>query len=36
MHYDHDLNQDHIAASEICKTASRHCKNILCFKVIFI
>ena len=35
MHYDHDLNQDHIAASEICKTASRHCKNILMFQSNF-
>ncbi len=35
MHYDHDLNQDHIAASEICKTASRHCDNILMFQSNF-
>ena len=35
MHYDHDLNQDHIAASEISKTASRHCDNILMFQSKF-
>lgn len=35
MHYDHDLNQDHIAASEISKTASRHCDNILMFQSNF-
>ncbi len=35
MHYDHDLNQDHIAASEICKTAARHCNNILMFQSNF-
>ncbi len=35
IHYDHDLNQDHIAASEICKTASRHCMNILMFQSNF-
>ena len=35
IHYDHDLNQDHIASSEICKTAARHCKNILMFQSNF-
>ena len=35
MHYDHDLIQDHIAASEICKTAARHCNNILMFQSNF-
>ena len=29
LHFDNDLNQDHIGASEISKTAARHCKNIL-------
>ena len=35
MHYDHDLNQDHIVSSEICKTAARHCKNILMYQSNF-
>jgi len=35
IHYDNDLNQDHIASSEICKTAARHCKNILMFQSNF-
>lgn len=35
IHFDHDLNQDHISSSEICKTASRHCKNILMYQSNF-
>ena len=31
IHYDQDINQDHIAASSICLTAARYCKNILMF-----
>ena len=29
IHFDSDLNRDHVEASKICKTAARHCKNIL-------
>lgn len=29
MHYSSDMNTDHIAASRLCLTAARHCKNIL-------
>ena len=32
IHYDSDMNQDHIAASKICLTAARHCKNILYYQ----
>jgi N-acetylglucosamine malate deacetylase 1 len=35
FHYDDDLNQDHIAASQLCKTAARHCKNIIMFQSNF-
>jgi LmbE family N-acetylglucosaminyl deacetylase len=35
MHYDNDLNQDHIVSYEICKTASRHCKNVLMYQSNF-
>ena len=35
LHYDDDLNQDHIAASQLCKTAARHCKNIIMFNSNF-
>lgn len=31
-HFFADLNQDHIAASELCKTAARHCQNILMYQ----
>ena len=31
MHYYDDMNQDHVEASRICKTASRHCKNVLMY-----
>lgn len=29
MHFDQDMNQDHIEAAKICLTAARHCDNIL-------
>lgn len=32
MHYIDDLNQDHISASKICLTASRHCNNIFFYQ----
>jgi N-acetylglucosamine malate deacetylase 1 len=32
LHFHSDLNQDHMAASELCKTAARHCKNILMYQ----
>lgn len=32
MHYHSDMNQDHVAASKICLTASRHCKNIFYYQ----
>lgn len=32
IHFPDDFNQDHIAASQICKTAARHCRNILFYK----
>lgn len=32
MHYDSDMNQDHVAASKICLTAARHCKNIFYYQ----
>ncbi|MCR4828264.1 MAG: PIG-L family deacetylase [Bacteroidales bacterium] len=32
MHYYDDMNQDHVEASRICKTASRHCKNVLMYQ----
>ena len=32
MHFDSDMNQDHIATSKICLTAARHCKNILYYQ----
>ena len=32
MHYTDDLNQDHISASKICITASRHCDNIFLYQ----
>lgn len=28
MHFDKDVNQDHVAASQLCLTAARHCRNI--------
>ena len=32
IHYRNDINQDHVEASRICMTASRHCDNILFFQ----
>jgi LmbE family N-acetylglucosaminyl deacetylase len=29
IHFSTDMNQDHVEASKICKTAARHCDNIL-------
>jgi LmbE family N-acetylglucosaminyl deacetylase len=31
-HYYADMNRDHIAASNICLTAARHCKNIFYYQ----
>ena len=32
IHYPHDMNRDHIAASHLSETAARHCKNILYYQ----
>ena len=32
IHYDSDMNQDHIAAAKLSLTASRHCKNVLYYQ----
>lgn len=32
MHFSDDYNQDHVEAFKICKTAARHCKNLLCYQ----
>lgn len=32
IHHKYDVNQDHIAAYQICLTAARHCKNILTYQ----
>lgn len=32
MHFNADMNIDHVAASRICLTAGRHCKNIIQFQ----
>ena len=32
IHYDSDMNRDHIEANKICQTAARHCDNILAFQ----
>lgn len=32
IHFDADMNQDHVEASRICLTAARHCRNILEFQ----
>ena len=32
MHFDSDMNQDHVEASKLCLTAARHCDNILQFQ----
>ena len=32
IHFGTDMNQDHVAANQICVTAARHCSNILQFQ----
>lgn len=32
MHFHSDMNQDHIAASSLCLTAARHCRNLLYYQ----
>ena len=32
MHFNADMNTDHVEASRLCLTAGRHCKNILQFQ----
>ena len=32
IHYNEDYNTDHVAAHNICKTAARHCQNILMYQ----
>lgn len=32
IHFSDDFNQDHVAAAQLCKTAARHCRNILYYK----
>lgn len=32
MHFNADMNTDHVAASRLCLTAARHCPNILQFQ----
>lgn len=32
IHYDSDVNQDHIAAAKLSLTAARHCKNVLYYQ----
>ncbi len=32
MHMSHDMHHDHIAAYDICKTASRHCRNVFMYQ----
>lgn len=32
IHFEDDYNQDHVEAYKICKTAARHCKNILLYQ----
>ncbi len=32
IHYEDDMNQDHIEASKLCLTAARHCDNILMYQ----
>ena len=32
MHFNADMNTDHVAASRICLTAGRHCRNIIQFQ----
>jgi LmbE family N-acetylglucosaminyl deacetylase len=32
MHFMDDTNQDHVEAARICRTAARHCKNLLAYQ----
>lgn len=32
IHFNGDMNQDHVEASRICQTAARHCANILAYR----
>ncbi len=32
IHYDHDMQQDHVEASRLCMTAGRHCDTILMYQ----
>ena len=32
MHFQTDMNQDHVEASRLCLTASRHCRNVLAYQ----
>jgi LmbE family N-acetylglucosaminyl deacetylase len=32
MHFMDDSNQDHVEAARICRTAARHCKNLLAYQ----
>jgi LmbE family N-acetylglucosaminyl deacetylase len=32
MHFQKDMNQDHVEASRICLTASRHCDNVFAYQ----
>lgn len=32
MHFSADYNEDHVEAHKICKTAARHCKNLLTYQ----
>ena len=32
MHFEDDYNQDHVEANRLCKTAARHCKNLLTYQ----
>jgi len=32
IHFNGDMNQDHVEASRICMTAARHCRNILQYR----
>ena len=32
MHYVDDMNQDHVEAAKLCKTAARHCPNVFTYQ----
>ena len=32
MHFRYDINQDHLAAYQLCLTAARHCRNLLAYQ----